>query len=691
MDPNPFLAPSELPYQLPPFDAIQVEHYLPAFEAGMAEQRAEVAAISSDPRPPTFENTLVALERSGRLLSRVSAVFFNVAATDATERIRQIEREVAPRLAAHRDAIFQDRRLYARVQALYETRHQLTDPESAWLLERYHTDFVRAGAALGEPEQRRLRELNQELSGLLTEFRGRLLADTNDLAVVVDDRERLAGLSEDAIAAAAQAAAERGHPGAYLLSLILPTDQPALALLRDRALRERIYRASISRGGRGNAHDTTEVVRRLVRLRAERARLLGYPHHAAYQIADRTAGSAEAVADLLARLAPAAVTNAAAEAAELRKALEADGESLPLQPWDWSFYAERVRQERFAVDTAALRPYLELERVLRDGVFFAASRLYGLRFVERHDLPVYHPQVRVFEVFEDDGSGLGLFLADLYTRDSKRGGAWMSSFVDQSTLLGTRPVVSVNLNLNRPPDGEPTLLTVDEVRTLFHEFGHALHGLLSQVRYPRFSGTSVPRDFVEYPSQVNEMWMFWPEVLANYARHHRTGKPLPASVVEQLEAAHRFNEGFATTEYLAAALLDLAWHRLDVAQAEAVDDVAAFEAAALADAGVAVPEVPPRYRSTYFQHVFGNDDYSAGYYSYIWSEVLDADTVEWFRANGGLRRENGDRFRQMVLSRGGSVDVMAAYRQFRVGEPQIEPLLVRRGLTAESSGSTTGE
>ncbi len=682
MESNPFLAPSALPYQLPPFDAIEVAHFLPAFEAGMAEQRAEVAAIAADPQPPTLENTLVALERSGRLLARVSAVFFHLTATDATDELQQIEREVTPKLAAHRDAIFQDRRLYARVQALADDPEQSTDPESAWLLQRYHTDFLRAGAALPEPQQMRLRELNQELTRLITEFRRRLLAETNDLAVVVTDRARLAGLSEDAVAAAAQAAAERGHPGAYLLSLILPTDQPALASLRDRELREQIYRASISRGSRGNEYDTTELVRRMAQIRAERARLLGYRDHAAYQIADRTAGSAQAVADLLAELTPAAVANAAAEAEELRKAVAADGESFPLQPWDWSFYAERVRQERFAVDAAALRPYLELERVLRDGVFFAASRLYGLRFAERHDLPVYHPQVRVFEVFDADGSGLGLFLADLYTRDSKRGGAWMSTFVDQSRLLGTRPVVSINLNLNRPPEGEPTLLTVDEVRTLFHEFGHALHGLLSDVRYPRFSGTSVPRDFVEYPSQVNEVWMFWPEVLANYARHHRTGEPLPASMVERLEAAHRFNEGYATTEYLAAALLDLAWHRLDADQAAAVDDVVAFEARALAEAGAAVPEVPPRYRSTYFAHAFGNDDYSAGYYSYIWSEVLDADTVEWFREHGGLRRENGERFRRMVLARGGSVDVMAAYREFRGGEPQIEPLLRRRGLTA---------
>jgi peptidyl-dipeptidase Dcp len=678
---NPFFTPSDRPYQLPPFDLISAEHYRPAYERGMAEQRQEVEAIATDPAPPTVDNTLVALERSGRLLERVRAVFDNIAAADTDATIQEIQQEVAPKLAAHRDAILLDRRLYERVRSLYEQRDDLElDPESRWLLERYYTDFVRAGAQLSEADQQRLRELNQELSSLTTLFGNKLLADTNELAVEVTDEAQLAGLSADAIASAAEAGRTRGN-GTWVLSLVLPTNQPPLAALHDRELRERIYLASITRGSRGNEHDTSEVVARIVTLRAERARLLGYEHHAAYQIADRTAGSVEAVESMLAKVVPAAVANAEREAADLQQAIEAEGANFPLQPWDWSYYADKVRAQRYDFDASALRPYFELQRVLVDGVFFAAGRLYGLSFVERPDLPSYHPQARTFEVFDADGSPLGLFVADLYTRDSKRGGAWMSSFVDQSRLLETRPVVVVNMNINRPPEGEPTLLTTDEVKTLFHEFGHALHGLLSDARYPRFSGTSVPRDFVEYPSQVNEMWMRWPEVLANYARHHVTAEPVPPELAERWLASRGFNEGFATTEQLAASVLDLAWHRLTVAEtAAATADVRAFEAEALASAGAAVTAVPPRYRTNYFAHIFQTDSYSAGYYSYIWSEVLDADTVEWFKENGGLRRENGDWFRRELLARGGSIDSMEAFRTFRGRDPQIEPLLTRRGL-----------
>jgi peptidyl-dipeptidase Dcp len=678
---NPFFAPSDLPYQLPPFERIEDEHFLPAYERGMAEQRAEIETIAIDPEPPTFDNTLVALERSGQLLARVRAVFENLAAADTNPTIQQIEQELAPRLAAHRDAIFLDRRLYERVRALYQVRDGLDlDPESRWLLERYHTDFIRSGAQLDSWRQERLRELNQELSSLTTSFGTRLLADTNELAVAVDDPARLAGFSGDAVAAAAEAGRARGEE-THLLTLILPTNQPALASLDDRDLRERIHRASTSRGARGNEHDTGELVRRIVALRAERARLLGYPHHAAYQIADRTAGSVDAVDAMLSKLVPAAVANARAEAAELQRAIHHDGKGLTLQPWDWTYYAERVRRQRYNLDTSVLRPYFDLDRVLLDGVFFAASRLYGLRFTPQPDLTAYHPQARVFEVFDADGSGLGLFIADLYTRDSKRGGAWMSSFVEQSALLGTRPVVLVNMNVSQPPEGEPTLLTADEVKTLFHEFGHALHGLLSDVIYPRFAGTSVPRDFVEYPSQVNEMWMMWPEVLESYARHYRTGEPMPAELAERWRASRAFNEGFKTTEQLAATVLDLAWHRLHADEVEAATaEVHKFEAEALAAAGAAVAEVPPRYQTTYFAHIFQTESYSAGYYSYIWSEVLDADTVEWFRENGGLRRDNGDWFRRQLLSRGGGIDSMEAFRAFRGRDPQIEPLLQRRGL-----------
>ncbi|QSB13346.1 M3 family metallopeptidase [Natronosporangium hydrolyticum] len=680
MTENPFLRASELPYQLPPFDQITEEHYLPAIEQGLVEHRREIDAIAADPAPPTVGNTLVALERSGELLRRVRPVFHNATAATSTPALAALEQQIAPKLAAHHDAIFLDAQLYERVRALYDARDQLErDDETEWLLERYHTDFVRAGALLPAAEQARLREINQETAGLMAEFTDRVRSDGNDLAVEVTDPAELVGLSEGALATAAEAGRERGVD-AHLLTLLLPTSQPALASLQDRSLRARLHAASVSRGGRGNQHDTRELVRRLVTLRAERAALLGYPHHAAYQIADRTAGSVAAVTEMLARLTPAAVANAEAEAQQLQKLADESGDGTPIGPGDWPFYAERVRERDFEVDYAALREYFPLEQVLRDGVFYAASQLYGISFAERDDLPTYHPQVRVFEVFDVDGSPLGLFLADLFTRDAKRGGAWQSTFVGQSRLRDTKPVCLVNMNISRPPAGEPALLTVDEVKTLFHEFGHALHSLFSDVTYPRFAGTSVPRDFVEYPSQVNEVWMLWPEVVANYARHHRTGEQLPTDAVERLRTARRFNMGFETTEYLAASLLDLAWHQLSTEQAAAVTDVVEFEAAALAAAGVALPLVPPRYRSTYFAHIFATEGYSAGYYSYIWSEVLDADTVEWFVENGGLRRENGDWFRQRLLARAGGIDSMRAFRDFRGRDPRIEPLLERRGL-----------
>ena len=658
---NPFLAPSPLPFGYPDFSAIREEHFLPAFVEGMARQRAEVDAIAADPAPPTFENTLVALERSGDVLRRVSAVFFVLAASASTEGIRAVEAEVAPLLAAHADAIRLDPALFARIEAVPTAG---LDPEARRLVERYHRDAVRAGARLGPAEQERLRAINAELSSLTTEFGTRLLAGATAAAVHVTDPAQLDGLAPDARSAAAEAARARGLDG-HLLTLVLPTEQQALAALTHRELRERLHTASVTRG-LGGPHDTRGTLLKIVRLRAERAQLLGHPHHASWVVEIATAASTEAVDAMLHRLAPIAAANAREEAEDLAE--------YPIAPWDRPFLTERVRRERFAVDAAALRPYLELERVLHDGVFRAAGRLYGLRFAERHDLPTYHPDVRVFDVSDDDGP-LGLFVADLYARDSKRGGAWMNSFVTQSHLEGTRPVVLNTLNIPKPADGEPTLLTLDAVRTLFHEFGHALHGLFSDVRYPMFAGTAVPRDFVEYPSQVNEMWLEDPEILAAYARHHETDEPLPTELIAKLEEARRFGEGAATTEYLAAALLDQAWHRLGADTP--VSDVEEFEAAALK--GVDVPSVPPRYRSTYFNHVFGGA-YSAGYYSYIWSEVLDADTVEWFTGHGGLRRENGERFRRELLARGGSVDPMEAYRAFRGREPDVTPLLVRRGL-----------
>ncbi|WP_372592724.1 M3 family metallopeptidase [Actinotalea sp.] len=679
---NPFAAPSTLPYRLPDFAAIRVEHYLPAFEAGMAEQRAEVEAILAAGEP-TEDNTLLALERSGALLGRVSAVFFNQSGSDSSPELDALEEQIAPRLSEHHDAIYLDRRLYDRLEALaarVEAGEIDLPADSAYLLRTLRRDLVRAGAAADEPTQVRLRELNARISTLETAFGRELLADQNARAVLVEDEARLDGLSADAIAAARQAAADRGHATGWLLELILPTQQPVLANLTDRDLRRRLMAAATVRGGSG-PHDTRETLLELARLRAERAGLLGYEHHAAYVAEDGTAATSAAVAAMLGPLGPAAAANAREEAAELERALQADEPGASLESSDWQFYAEKVRQDRYALDDARLRPYLELERVVQEGVFRAANELYGLSFTERPDLVGYHPSVRVFEVHDADGSGMGLFLADWWTRESKRGGAWMNTLVDQSRLLDEKPVVVNNLNIPRPPAGEPTLLTWDEVITLFHEFGHALHGLLSDVRLPSQSGTEVPRDAVEFPSQVNEMWAWEPSILAHYAVHHGTGEPIPPAWIEALLASRQFNEGFATTEYLAAALLDQAWHRLTPDQVPTeVEAVEAFETAALRAAQVQVDVVPPRYRSTYFNHVFGGG-YDAAYYAYLWSEVLDADTVEWFRENGGLSRATGDRFRAALLSRGGSGDVMDFYRDLRGRDPRIEPLLTRRGLT----------
>jgi peptidyl-dipeptidase Dcp len=684
---NPFGAASTLAYGLPDYARIREEHYRPALLAGMAEQRAQIEAIAADPAPPTVANTLEALERSGRLLHRAAVSFFNQSSADSTPGLEAVEEEVAPLFAAHHDAIYLDARLFARVEALQEAVESGAlelEPDTAWLLHRTHTRFVRSGVRLDEAAQDRLRALNAEIMSLETAFGRDLLAATNDAAVLVTDEDELDGLPEDARDAAAQAARDRGHDSRWLLELALPTQQAVLAALRDRGLRERVFRASAGRGTSG-PHDTRATVLGLARKRAERAQLLGYPHHAAYVAADATAKTAEAVADILERLAPVAVANARTEGADLAEALERDHPGAQLEPWDWQFYAEQVKKERRALDDAVLRPYLELDRVLADGVFRAANALYGVTFAERHDLVGYHPDVRVFEVFDADGSGLGLFLADYWTRESKRGGAWMNNLVDQSTLLDEQPVVVNNLNIPKPPPGQPTLLTWDECITMFHEFGHALHGLFSAVRWPSQSGTEVPRDFVEYPSQVNEMWAWEPTILRAFALHHETGEPMPPEWVETLLAARQDGEGFATTEYLAAALLDQAWYRLTPQEVPTdVEDVEAFEATALQSAGVDYAPVPPRYRTTYFNHVFGGG-YSAGYYSYIWSEVLDADTVEWFRENGGLDRANGDTFRARLLSRGGSVDPMQAFRDLRGRDPQIDPLLARRGLLGASA------
>ncbi|OIH98971.1 MULTISPECIES: M3 family metallopeptidase [unclassified Curtobacterium] len=671
---TPFDEPSTLPYALPPFGDVRLEHFQPAFDAGMAEQRAEVEAIATDPHPPTIENTLVALERSGQLLARVSHVFFTLSSADSTPELHDLEAEVSPLLAAHRDAITLDSRLYARVAEVLDGAEAagLTG-EALRLVQRTHAEMTLAGAGLDEVGKERLTAINQELSTLTTTFERNLLEDTNDSAVHVTDEQELDGLDDGAKSAAAGAAADRGLDG-WLITLPLYTGHPWLASLADRGLRERIMRASLARGRRGNAHDNREVLLRIVRLRAERAELLGFPNHAAVVTADETAGTPEAVDGLLSSLVDAAARNADDERAVRSKTVGFDIES-----WDWAYATEILRGEQFAADSSALRPYFEADRVLHDGVFHAAGALYGLSFAERHDLRGYNDEVRVFEVTGDGGEPVGLYLLDLYTRDGKRGGAWMNPVVEQSELLGTLPVVVNNLNVAKPAAGSPTLLIQDEVETLFHEFGHALHGLLARTTYPRFSGTNVERDFVEFPSQVNEMWVSWPSVLANYAKHHETGAPLPPELVLGLSESEGFNEGFGTTEYLAAALLDQAWHRLSAAEAAAVTDVEAFERQALADAGIAVAAVPPRYSSTYFAHTFSGG-YDAGYYGYIWSEVLDADTVEWFRDNGGLDRGAGRRFAERLLGVGGAKDPLEAYRDFRGRDAEVGPLLRRRGL-----------
>ncbi|GIH09580.1 peptidyl-dipeptidase Dcp [Rhizocola hellebori] len=667
MTANPLLTPSTLPYHLPPFALLRDEHYLPAYEQGMAEQLAEVTAIAEQADAPTFANTIEAMERSGQLLERAKLVFTIMTSTNSNEALRAIEAQVAPLYAAHRDAILLNSKLFARIKALYDAIDEVEGAEEQRLVERYYLDLVRAGAALPQADQTRLAELNRELAEASTTFNQNLLAAMNDALVVVDTAQELDGLSEGEIAAAAQTAAERGHPGKYAISLILPTSQPVLATLTNRELRRRVHEASMGRAAEENA----EIAAQMAVLRLERARLLGFASHADYVIADLTAGNADTVMEMLGRITPAAVANAAQE----ETALQTLAGGVQLAAWDWPFYAEQVRRAEYNVDSATMRPYFELERVLVDGIFFAAHKLYGITVVPRPDLVGYLPEVRVFEVFNEDGSPLGLFLADYHTRAGKRGGAWMNELVSQSRLFGTKPVVVNNMNIVKPPEGEPALLTFDEVNTMFHEFGHALHGLFSSVRYPRFAGTKVPRDFVEFPSQVNEMWATWPEVFTNYAKHYQTGEPMPIELVERFRAASGFNEGFRSTEYLAATLLDLAWHQIT----EPPADPAAFEAKALQEAGVSIAAIPPRYRTNYFAHIWASD-YSAAYYSYIWSEVLDADTVEWFTENGGLRRENGDIFRRELLSVGGSVESLAAFRAVRGRGPSIEPLLARRDL-----------
>ena len=687
---NPLLVESTLPYKMPPFDKIKNEHYGPAFAQAIVENLKEVDAIANNSEEPTFENTLVAMERSGRMLARIEAIFDNLAGAHTNPEMQKLEAEMAPKLAAHRDTIRLNPKLFARIQALHEKRDSLAlDPQSQYLLERYYTDFVRAGAKLSDADKTKLKAMNSELATLQTKFSQHILKEKNASAVVVDKREELAGMADNEIAAAAAMAKDRKMEGKFVIALQNTSGQPALASLQNRALRERIMQASLTRNSKGGEFDTRDMVIKIARLRAERAGLLGYEHHAAYQLEDQTAKTVATVNKLLSELAPPAVANAKEEAEALQAMIKKEGGNFPVASWDWSFYAEKVLKDRFAFDESQLRPYFEMNRVLVDGVFHAATQLYGITFKERKDLPVYQEDVQVWEVFDADGKPLALFLTDFYARPSKRGGAWMNEYVSQSELFGTKPVVGNHLNVPKPPAGEPTLLTFDEVTTMFHEFGHALHGMFSDVKYPRFSGTNVPSDFVEFPSQVNEMWRVWPEILKNYAKHHQTGEPMPEELLKKMLDSQKFDQGFRTTEYLAATLLDQAWHQLK--PNEIPKNALEFEAEALKKAGVDLAMVPPRYRTAYFSHAFSGG-YSAGYYSYIWSEVLDANTVQWIKNNGGLKRENGDRFRRTLLSRGGSEDALGQFRTFTGGgEPQIGPLLERRGLEGTPAADAPGD
>ncbi|CAD1790035.1 M3 family metallopeptidase [Xanthomonas euroxanthea] len=692
---NPFFADSTLPLHYPQFDKITDSDFAPAFDAGMAEQLKEVDKIANQKAKPSFDNTLIALEKSGATLDRATTVFFNLVGADTNDARKKLQADYSAKFAAHRDAISLNGKLFARIQTLYDQRSQLgLDAQGVRLVEKYYSDFVRDGAKLSDADKTTLKAMNAELANLGTTFSQNVLAEVNAAAVVVDDVKQLDGLSEEQIAAAAEAAKARKLDGKYVIALLNTTGQPPLTQLKNRELRKKIYDASVSRGSHGGQYDNTALVSRIMKLRADKAKLLGFPTYAAYSLENQTAKTPEAVNAMLGKLAPAAVANAKREAADLQAMIDKEQKaarkpSFKLEAWDWAYYSEKVRQAKYNFDESQLKPYFELKNVLENGVFYAANQEYGLTFKQRTDLPTYRDDITVYDVFDADGKQLAIFIADMYARESKRGGAWMNSYVSQSALTGFKPVVANHLNIPKPPAGQPTLLTWDEVTTMFHEFGHALHGMFSDVKYPYFSGTSVPRDFVEFPSQVNEMWADEPSILKNYAKHYQNGTPMPQALLDKVIAASKFNQGFATTEYLGAAMLDQNWHQISASQVPDAAGVMAFEAKALQQDGIAYAPVPPRYKTPYFSHIMGG--YAAGYYAYIWSEVLDANTQQWFKQHGGLSRANGDRFRQTLLSRGGSVDAMELFQNFASHAPQIEPLLEKRGLSAQGGDGATPE
>jgi peptidyl-dipeptidase Dcp len=680
---NPFYVPSTLPFHAPLFDKIKDSDYQPAIEAGMAEQLKEVRAIADNPVSPTFENTLVAMEKTGALFQRATAAFDGVTGANTNPTLQKAEEALAPELAAHSDAIYLDSRLFARVEAIYNQRESLKlDPESARLLEIVYKRFIHAGANLSDADKEKLKKLNEEESTLSNSFKNKLLAATRDAALVITDKSALAGLSDAQIAAAGQAAKSRNVQG-YVIPLQNTTQQPALASLSDRATRQKLFENSWTRAERDGDNDTRATIARLAQLRTEKAKLLGFPNYAAWKLENQMAKTPEAALKFMDDLVLPATANALSEAKEIQAFINTLRAGFKLEPWDWNFYAEYVRKAKYDLDESQVRPYFELNNVLQNGVFYAANQLYGITFKERHDIPVYQPDVRVFEVFDASGKPLALFYCDYFKRDNKNGGAWMSEFVPQSKLLGTLPVVYNVANLPKPVEGQPALITFTDVVTMFHEFGHALHGMFSNTEYPNLSGTSVARDFVEFPSQFNEHWASYPAIFNHYAKHYQTGEPMPADLAAKIEKSRTFNQGYALTELLAAAELDMQWHTLP--PGSPLEDVDAFEKQALETKHIDLHAVPPRYRSSYFSHIWQNG-YAAGYYAYLWSEMLDDDAYQWFVDHEGLTRANGDRFRQMVLSRGNTEDLADMYKAWLGAEPSVQPMLKYRGL-APSGGS----
>lgn len=681
---NPFFQVSALPFQAPRFDLIKESDFEPAITEGIRQKLAEIEQIANNPEPPTFENTYVALEKAGALLDRVMTVFSALTGANTSDTLQRINEEQSPKLAALGDAITLNSTLFDRLQAVYDQRETLDlTPEDKRLIEITHQHFVLAGARLSETDKAQLKSLNQEAATLNTQFVNRLLAAAKNGALVVSNKNQLEGLSEPELKAAEQAAQDRHLDQQWLLTLQNTTQQPWLASLANRDTRKALFDASWNRAERGDANDTRSLIARLAKVRAEQARLLGFPDYATWKLQDQMAKKPEAALGFMRDIAPAATARAKREAADIQAVIDKQGGGFKLQAWDWPYYAEQVRKARYDLDESQIRPYFELNNVLQNGVFYAAQALYGITFKERTDIPVYQPDVKVYEVFDKDGSSMALFYTDFFARDNKSGGAWMGNFVDQSRLLGTKPVVYNVCNFTKPAPGQPALLSWDDVITLFHEFGHALHGMFADQMYGSISGANTPSDFVEFPSQINEHWAEDPKVFTNYAKHYATGKPMPAELVEKIKNASRFNKGYDMTELLAAALLDMHWHM--IAAEAPQQDVDAFEKAALEKDRINLSYVPPRYRSSYFMHIWGNG-YAAGYYAYLWTQMLADDGFEWFREHGGLTPENGQRFRDMVLSRGNSTDLEQVYRDWRGHEPDIEPMLINRGLKGDSQG-----